>query len=334
MRAFGARSGSTHHGITLPNRSWPCRDTFGSLQSAQACWRAPDALASARFPTAPTPAVPTGPTEPAPPQPSASQRLAAFALFEAVNVHQALTTSPLIFATQDGRVTWTNGPCIWTLNGQPTPSGSLQASLDGGVPPVSGTFLPTGSHTYVVSFSNCLVAYLSGTELTGVASAAYRATDWRNLTATVSADSLRGLGELGLFSQLYDVTADGSAALTRVGSAWTTTTYTPAAGSRLVNNSTGNVATFGGGSYSVIQYPPPQGSSGRVESRFDNLKVAINGTDYTLSGSLERTYGFSSGSTTYTGEIRIIKDGALVARIYGDVRNALAVEVLVPLIPL
>jgi hypothetical protein len=139
---------------------------------------------------------------------------------------------------------------------------------------------------------------------------------------------------LGLFSQLYDVTADGSAAWTVVGSTWTTTTYTPATGSRLVNNSTGNVATFGGGSYLVIQYPPPQGSAGRVESRFDNLKVAINNTDYTVNGSLESTYGFGSASTAYTGEIRIINNGTLAARVYGDVRNALTVEVLVPLIPL
>jgi len=209
----------------------------------------------------------------------------------------------------------------------------LQASLDGSVPPALGTFLPTGSHTYVVSFGNCLVDYLSGIELTGVASAAYRATDWSNVTATVSADSVRGHGGLGLFSALDDVTANGSAVWTSVGSDWTTTTYTPATGSRLVNNSTGNVATFGGGSYSVIQYPPPQGSAGRVESRFDNLKVAINGTDYTLSGSLEKTYGFSSASTTYTGEIRIINNGTLVARIYGDVRNAQTIEIIVPVVP-
>lgn len=289
-----------------------------------------------RLPTAPTSPSPAGPIDPAQPQPpSAPQRLAALALFDAVIVHQALTTSPLIFATQDGRVTWTNGPCVAHINGWPQVNGSLQASLDGSVPPASGTFLPTGSHTYAVSFSNCLVDYLAGTELTGVASAAYRATDWRNLTATVSADSMRGRA-LSFLSEpeLDDVTADGSAVWTRVGSNWSTTTYTPATGSRLVNNRTSNVATFGGGSYSRIQYPPPQGSSTRVEYRFDTLKVAINGTDYTLNGDLEFTYGFTSLSTTYTGEIRIINNGTLAARIYGDVRNALTVEVLVPLLPL
>jgi hypothetical protein len=283
-----------------------------------------------RLPTAPLAPGPAGPTEPAPPQkPSAPQRLAALALFEAVIVHEALTTSPLTYATQDGKVVWTNGPCVYRINGQSAASGSLQGSLDGSLSPTSGTFLPTGSHTYVVSFSNCLVDYLAGIELNGVASAAYSAAEWSNLTATVSADSVRGQGlPSGEFSELYDVTADGSGVWTSVGSSTKTTTYTPATGSRLVNNSTTNVATFGGGSYSMIQYP-----SAGVERRFDNLKVAINGTEYTLNGSLDTTYGFS-GSRTYTGEIRIINNGTLVARIYGDAGNALTVEVLVPLITL
>jgi hypothetical protein len=280
-----------------------------------------------RLPTAATPPV-AGPTEPAPQPPSAPQRSAALALFEAVIDHETLMTSPLNWVARDGKVVWTNGPCA--------DGGSLQGSLDGSVSPASGTFLPTGSHTYVVSLSNCLLDSLGGTELTGIASAAYRVTDWSNVSATVSADSVRGRGclpEVG-FYQLCDVTGSGSAVWTSVGSTYRTTTYTPATGSRLVNNSTGNVATFGGGSYSEIGYPAPQGSSARAESRFDNLKVAINGSEYTLNGSLEFTFGFRSGSTTYSGEIRIINNGTLAARIYGDVRNALAVEVLVPLVPL
>jgi hypothetical protein len=149
----------------------------------------------------------------------------------------------------------------------------------------------------------------------------------------VSADSVRGKGLAGL-SELRDVTADGSAVWRSVGSSTKTMTYTPTTGSRLVNNSTTNVATFGGGSYSKIQYPPPQGWASRSEQRFDNLKVAINGTEYTVNGSLETTFGFSGSQRTHTGEIRIINNGTLVARIYGDVRNALTIEVLVPLVPL
>ena len=273
-----------------------------------------------RLPAEPGPAAPTGPTAPSPPQPSSDpQRRAALALFESASLHEALTTSPITWATEDGKV-WTDGPCAFG-------SGSLQGSLDGNLPPTKGTFLPTGSHTYVVSFSDCLVAWY-GVGLSGVASTAYDAAEWSNLTATVSAESMRGQGlASGQFSDLHDVRADGSAVWTRTGSSTKTTIYTPAPGSRLVNNSTTNVATFGGGSYSMIHHP------GRVERRFDNLKVAINGTEYTLNGSFNYMSG-SSGSPQYTGEIRIINNGTLVARIYGDVRNALTIEVLVPLVPL
>jgi len=274
-------------------------------------------LGCGKPPSAPSPnETPTpGSTQP----PSASQR-AALALFEAAILHAELTTSALTWASFDGKVTWTNGPCDFVEQG------SVQASLDGGVPPTSGTFLPTGSHTYVVSFSNCLVDGWAGT-LNGVASAAYNAAERSNVTATVSADSVRGRN-LAIFSELHDVTADGSAVWTRVESSPSTLTrtYTPAAGSRLVHNRTGNVATFGGGSYSTIQ-PLAKGT----EHRFDNLKVAINGTEYTLNGILE-TF-FPSEGRTYIGEVRIINNGTLVARIYGDARNALTIEVLVPLVP-
>ena len=265
----------------------------------------------------------SGPTSPGglpppPPFPPESQRQAALALFDAAGLHAELTTSPLTWATFYGMVHWTNGPCD---------VGSLQASLDGGVPPTSGTFLPTGSHTYEVSFSNCLVDGWT-TVLNGFASAAYDAAEWSNVTATVSADSVRGR-YLNFLSALQDVTAEGSAVWTRVGSSTSpdsSSTYTPATGSRLVNNSTTNVATFGGGSYSRIQYP-----GNRVEHRFDHLTVAINGTEYTLDGSLDTSFG---DRATHTGEVRIIRNGTLAARVYGDARNALAVEVLVPLVPL
>jgi hypothetical protein len=241
-------------------------------------------------------------------------------LFDAAGLHAELTTSPLTWAAFEGMVQQTNGPC------EGDPRGSIEASLDGGVPPTSGTFLPTGSHTYVVSFSNCLVDGWT-TVMNGVASAAYDAAGWSNVTATVSADSMRGRW-LAFLSELHDVTADGPGVWTSIGpisgSSTNTRTYTPASGSRLVNNVTSNVATFGGGSFSLIRYP-----GGRVERRFDNLQVAINGTEYTLNGSLDTTFG---DRATHTGEVRIINHGTLVARIYGDVRDALAVEVLVPLV--
>ena len=272
-----------------------------------------------RPPTDPAPPLaPSGPTAP-----SATQRRAALALFEAASVHAGVTTSPLTLATEGGKVMWANGPC--------SGFGSTQGSVDGGLPPSPGTFLPTGNHTYVVSFSDCFWDYgLTGVELSGVASAVYSAAEWSNVSATVSAESLRGEGlASGEFSDLYDVTANGSAVWTSVGSMMKATTYTPAIGSRLVNNATTNVATFGGGSYSMIHY-----QVNRVERRFDSLKVAVNGSEYTLNGSLDSRYASSpSGEVAYTGEIRIIHNGTLIARIYGDIRNARTIEVLAPLVP-
>ena len=274
-----------------------------------------------RPPTGPTPVGPTGPTAPAPPLPPPpqspdSQRLAALALFDAASVHAGMTTSPLTWTSADGKVNW-NGACA-------------QASLDGGLPPPPETFLPTGSHTYVVAFSNCVVDGWSAS-LTGSASATYNAVEWSNVSATVSAESVRGVG-LASYSDLWDVTADGSAVWTSVGSTARTKKYTPAIGARLVNNLTTNVAIFGGGSYSVLSPPAPQGSF-RSEVRFDNLKIAISGTEYTLDGSLDLTRP-TNGALIYTGEVRITSNGTLVARIYGDARGALSVEVLVPLVRL
>ena len=65
-----------------------------------------------RLPTVPTSPVRPDRPDPRRPSPSDPQRLAALALFEAVIVHERLTTSPLTFATQDGKVVWTNGPCV------------------------------------------------------------------------------------------------------------------------------------------------------------------------------------------------------------------------------
>ena len=125
--------------------------------------------------------------------------------------------------------------------------------------------------------------------------------------------------------EVAGVSAEGSAVWTSVGSGAKTTTYTPAAGSRLINNSTINVATFAGGSYSMMRY-----QGGRSDQRFDNLNVAINGTEYTLTGSLDTEV--SGSQRTYTGEVRIVHNATLVARVYGDVRNALTIEILVPLV--
>ena len=129
------------------------------------------------------------------------------------------------------------------------------------------------------------------------------------------------------------MTADGSAAWTNVRGSYSQWSYTPATGSRLVNNSSANVATFGGGSYWDISDIRPQGLRTTREQRFDHLKVAINGTEYTLNGSLHTAYDFS-GRVIYTGEIRIINHkGTLVARIYGVGGSDRMIEVREALVP-
>jgi hypothetical protein len=216
---------------------------------------------------------------------------------------------------------------VWSWN-------CVRMSLDGApTPPV----LPTGSHTFAARFDRCYVDLLVGTWLNGTASSAYTATDLNDLTAQVSVTSMRG--KLVAFrSDLYDVTADGSGTWTRVrtGTPWTTswaetTTYRPTIGSTLTNNLTTNVATFEGGSYTSSWGPTPPGGSSFHEE-FHDLAVAISGTSYTLSGSMDSFYP-NSGNRSCTGEIRIASNGTLVARIYGDANNPLRTEVLSPLAP-
>jgi hypothetical protein len=168
--------------------------------------------------------------------------------------------------------------------------------------------------------------------LNGAASAAYTSTDPNDLTALVSVHSMRATGSLGFRSDINDVTADGSGTWTRARSdtGRSTTTYSPTIGSRLLNHLTTNVATFGGGSYSTIQYEPTPGSAALVKLEYNNLAVAINGTDYILSGNLLSTYGFGS-SQSHSGEVRITSNSALVARVYGE-GGALRVEVFFPLV--
>ena len=93
----------------------------------------------------------------------------------------------LTYGTDNGRVVWTDGPCSFE-------QGARQVFLDGGAAPPPGTFLPTGNHTFAMSFSNCPVNYWGGEafELNGVASAGYTVADWRNITVAVSVDSMRG----------------------------------------------------------------------------------------------------------------------------------------------
>ena len=194
--------------------------------------------------------------------------------------------------------------------------------------------LPADSHTFEVTFTNCLVDGLASIRLNGTASAAYTGVDLSDVTALVSTSSMRGTA-LNFRSGLSDVTSEGSGTWRRAttDAGLPTTTYTPTVGSRLVNNLTANSATFAGGSYSSSQTSPPPGSSASVQQDFASLAVAINGTEYTLDGSLQSVYGFVGNQGTHTGEVRITSNGTLVARVYGDANGGFSSEVLSALVP-
>jgi len=238
-------------------------------------------------------------------------------LYESAALHATLATSAHYYMAYDDRVeSW----------------GCVQMSLDGApTPPV----LPTGSHVFAARFDRCYVDLLVGTWLSGTASSQYTATDLNELTAQISVQSMRGR-LVEFHSDLYDVTADGSGTWTRVrtGTPWTmswaeTTTYVPTIGSTLTNNSTTNVATFGGGSY-THSWGPFVPDRTENHDQFDNLEVAISGTRYILNGNFTWVYE-RSGNRPVSGEVRITSNGTLVARIYGGASGELRTEVLSPL---
>ena len=72
-----------------------------------------------------------------------------------------------------------------------------------------------------------------------------------------------------------------------------------------------------------------------MQREYDNLAVAINGTDYVLSGSIFSTGGFggSASPVSHSGEVRITSNSTLVARVYGE-GVAVRVEVFFPLVSL
>jgi hypothetical protein len=236
-------------------------------------------------------------------------------LYESAALHAALATSAHYqMAYYDQVEAW---DCV-------------QVSLDGApAPPV----LPTGTHTFAASFDRCTVDFLVGTWLDGTASSTYTATDLNDLTAHVSVSSMRA--KLAAYrSDLGDVTADGSGTWTRVrtGTPWNTetVTYRPTIGSTLTNNRTTKVATFLGGAY-TSSWGPPQPGRSAIHEEFEELGVAISVTGYTLNGSMETVHWSSSNPSSYTGEVRITRNGTLVARIYGDASGALRTEILSPL---
>jgi hypothetical protein len=253
--------------------------------------------------------------------PTTTDRGRVLRIYEAPSILARLASAAIGQTTIDYK-TWTDGPCVFG-------DGSLRTSLDG-VPLANRSVLPTGNHTLMATFSQCLVDGLVGSTLDGTATASYSSADLSSLSASVAANSLSAT-VFAFNSDLFSVTADGSGSWIRTRTASSdTTTFAPSAGSRLADNRSAWTATFGGGSYSQVAYVPPAGLSAVLRDVFDNVLVTIDGRAYLLTGDLQFLYRFDS-SASHVGEVRITSDGTLVARLYGDSAGVLRIEVLGPL---
>lgn len=272
-------------------------------------------------PTSPQVTVPATVPAPSPAPARDPYRETALALYESARVHSALATSP-VYDPADGQLLW---GCVQG-------SGTVQFDLDGSVL-TAGTKLPTGTHALLVTFANCLTDGLVGTTLTGTTSGTYDRSGVNDWSAVLSLSSMRGT-LLNFFSDLGDVTAEGTGHWTyrATGDAHTTayaytTTYAPGIGSKLVNNLTTNLATFGGGAYSSSV----DMASSSMQEDFNGLTITLNGTSYALDGHLQA--GFSTGSLNFSsGEIRITSGGSLIARLYPEHDGRLGVQIFGPLV--
>lgn len=243
--------------------------------------------------------------------------LAASMLAAIPSVHLPLMSSSFYYTHgNSGEVALPSGSCVGG-------SGSLLSSLDDATISRRGV-LPAGRHVYAVSFDNCVADGLIGIRLHGTAAMAYATENWSNVEGNATVGSIRATGSLSSFGRILDATAHGSAHWSFAQSSGTATTkYAPAAGTVLINNGTGNVATFSGGSYSQTWVSGPPFVFTR---EFADLAFAINGTRLVLSGSLAQ-----ADQARYEGELRITRDGVLLGRLYGDMDRRLRAEVLHPI---
>ena len=279
---------------------------FACAGLAGGCGDGMEMAMPASQPAAPQPMSP----QPAPMPPVPTPSPAALALFEAARVHYTMTTAPLMGFDAKGAAptAWLDGRCAMN-------EGSAQGSLDGRSPAASvGPVLPSGSHTYSVNFLNCRVDGLSGISMMGTATVAYDTIDWRELTARVSAGSIRATGSVAPGGVLADVSATGSATWTLTTSSDARTdTYTPGAGSTVVNNLTTHAITFQGGSL-VLENRWGPVSFSTFRATFNEVVLALKGVTYVMDGSVQisTTPGLDWG----IGEVLISRDGTPIARIF------------------
>ena len=262
---------------------------------------------------APTSGGALAPSSPAP----AEERAAALRLYESGLIASYLAQNVVWSLAWGG----SSGRCVFG-------SGSIQLDVDGS--PESK--LLSGSHALSAAFDNCLIDGLVGTSLNGSLSGTYSFAGEYDYAAQFAARNISG-SLLAYVSDLHAITSDGPLTLTSASTGvantttWAyTTTFTPAVGFRLVNNATGNVLTFGGGNCSSSYDAATQSG----HSDFNGLELQVNGTRYTVDGSIN--WSTKSGRLSYTsGIVGITSGGVLHANLAGHQSGLLMVQVLVPL---
>ena len=302
-------------------KSWRHAAIVAAALSATACG------GDSAVPPPPPPQLPPPPA--APPPTSAPALLtergqidAAFALLELVQVHARLSTSALDFPLPTASTMPTSGPCALG-------EGSFQISLVPTLPSPA----PGSSRRLSVRLSNCLVDGLVGIRLDGKQLAEIAADEGSgpgDFSAGLVLDAMHGVGSLGLWSPIGDVTAVGGGSLQSVQvNGETIRTFMPTSGSRLTNNATTAVATFGGGTYEIASDRTISGGS----FHYRDLRFSINGTPYVLDGTYRLGYAGGTMRLIGSGEVQITSDGVLVARLLVEADGWPRAEVFKPLTP-
>lgn len=272
-------------------------------------------------PPPPPPAPP--PPAPAPIDPLAQQRSVAFA--EAPLAFNEMTAASVFFGTDEAVKVLASADICST--------GSASVSLDGAAVAV-GTLLPTGSHVFAGTFSNCRTFF--DTTLTGNSTYAYSApnTILTNITATATASAMRRLATTAA-GEAVDWTGTGSGVYTfnetiANGESTYDSTFVPANGATLVNNATGNALTYVSGELrqsSTVNIG--SGAFVRYSLEYRALTFSVGNSTVVFDGALTKTFG-ANNSMTPSGETQMSVGGTAAARIIFNAQGALSANVSAP----
>jgi Immunoglobulin domain len=206
-------------------------------------------------------------------------------------------------------------------------TGSSSGTFDGATLPAAGTQLPLGTHTLSASYTNC--APPGGTTTTsGSSSITYNVNDplLLNGSFTTSSTNLRVI-DSGSGSNNRDVTANGGATIALSGQLvnnieTASSSYTPANGATLKNNTTNNLATFTSGSVTIKSVTAIAATGVRtpqqIRQDFNSASYSIGATNYVVTGFLQFTLNVQGQSS---GEVIVKANGVQVGRAYVDVNG-------------